>query len=94
MDIAFALTNIHNELFQLRLQFLDRFLLFNTHGESELFCDSVDTANASRCGGVVGRHRSKASKKDHCCKKRQIGNFVSCKEEELGNNLVFPSCEG
>ncbi len=39
MDIYFASTRIRNELFQLRLQFLDWFLLFTTHGESELLCD-------------------------------------------------------
>ena len=39
MDIYFTSTRIRNELFQLRLQFLDQFLLFNTHGESELWCN-------------------------------------------------------
>ncbi len=39
MDIVFALTRIHDESFQLHLQFLDQFLLFNTHGESELLCN-------------------------------------------------------
>ncbi len=39
VDIVFALTRICDEFFQLRLQFLDRFLLFNTHGESELSCN-------------------------------------------------------
>ena len=39
VDNAFASTSIHDELFQLHLQFLDQFLLFNTHGESELSCD-------------------------------------------------------
>ncbi len=39
MDIVFALTRIRNEFFQLRLQFLDQFLLFNMHGESELSCN-------------------------------------------------------
>jgi hypothetical protein len=36
--IVFASTRIHDELLQLCLQILDRFLLFNTHGESELSC--------------------------------------------------------
>jgi hypothetical protein len=39
VDIVFASTGIRDEFFQLRLQFLDRFLLFNTHGESELWCN-------------------------------------------------------
>ncbi len=39
MDIVFALTRICDEFFQLRLQFLDQFLLFTMHGESELSCD-------------------------------------------------------
>ncbi len=39
VDIVFASTRICDEFFQLRLQFLDRFLLFTTHGESELSCD-------------------------------------------------------
>ncbi len=39
MDIIFASNRICNEFFQLRLQFLDQFLLFTTHGESELSCD-------------------------------------------------------
>ncbi len=39
VDIVFALTRIHDELFQLCLQFLDQFLLFTMHGESELSCD-------------------------------------------------------
>ncbi len=39
MDIVFALTGICHEFFQLRLQFLDQFLLFATHGESEISYD-------------------------------------------------------
>ncbi len=39
MDIGFALTGIRDKYFQLRLQFLDQFLLFNMHGESELSCN-------------------------------------------------------
>jgi hypothetical protein len=39
VDIVFASTRICDEFFQLRLQFLDRFLLFNMHGESELWCN-------------------------------------------------------
>ncbi len=39
MDIIFAWTRICNELLQLRLQILDQFLFFNTHGESELLCN-------------------------------------------------------
>ncbi len=39
MDIVFALLRIWNYFFQIRLQFLDRFLLFNMHGESELSCN-------------------------------------------------------
>ncbi len=39
MDIVFALTRNCNELFRLRLQILDRFLLLTTHGESDLSCD-------------------------------------------------------
>ncbi len=38
-DIYFATPRICNELFQLRLQFLDQFLLLSTHGESDLSCD-------------------------------------------------------
>ncbi len=39
MDIIFASTRIRDEFFQLRLQSLDQFLLFNMHGESELWCN-------------------------------------------------------
>ncbi len=39
VDVVFALTRSCNELFQLRLQILDRFLLLITHGESDLLCD-------------------------------------------------------
>ncbi len=39
VDIFFALTRSCNELFQLRLQILDRSLLHTTHGESDLSCD-------------------------------------------------------
>ncbi len=39
MDIVFALTRICNELFQLRLQTLDLFLLLIMHGESDLLCN-------------------------------------------------------
>jgi hypothetical protein len=39
VDIVFALTRICNELFQLRLQILNRFLLLTTHGETDLSCD-------------------------------------------------------
>ncbi len=43
MDIVFALTRSCNELFQLRLHILDRFLLLTTHGESDLSCDYNET---------------------------------------------------
>jgi hypothetical protein len=39
VDIVFALTRICDEFFQLHLQFLDQFLLFTTHDESELSCN-------------------------------------------------------
>ncbi len=39
VDIIFALTKSCNELFQLCLQILDRFLLLTTHGESDLSCN-------------------------------------------------------
>jgi hypothetical protein len=39
VDIVFASTRIRNEFFKLRLQFLNQFLLFNTHDESELWCN-------------------------------------------------------
>jgi hypothetical protein len=39
VDIVFALTRICDEFCHLHLQFLDQFLLFSTHGESELLCD-------------------------------------------------------
>jgi hypothetical protein len=39
VDIVFASTRICDEFFQLRLQFLDQFLLFTMHGESELLCN-------------------------------------------------------
>jgi hypothetical protein len=39
VDIVFASTRFCNEFFNLRLHFLDWFLLFITHGESELLCD-------------------------------------------------------
>ncbi len=39
VDIVFALTRFCNEFFNLHLHFLDRFLLFTMHGESELLCN-------------------------------------------------------
>jgi hypothetical protein len=39
VDIVFASTRICDEFFQLHLRFLDQFLLFTMHGESELSCD-------------------------------------------------------
>ncbi len=39
VDIVFASTRICDEFFQLCLQFFDQFLLFNMHGESELWCN-------------------------------------------------------
>jgi hypothetical protein len=33
VDTVFASTSIHDELFQLRLQFLNQFLLFSMHGK-------------------------------------------------------------
>ncbi len=39
MDIVFASTRFCNEFFNLRFHFLDQFLLFTMHGESELSCD-------------------------------------------------------
>jgi hypothetical protein len=59
VDIVFASTRIGDELFQLCLQFLDRFLLFSMHGESDLSCDYNKIMR-----GVVGRHRPNALKED------------------------------
>jgi hypothetical protein len=39
VNIVFALTRFCDEFFNLCLHFLDRFLLFTTHGESELSCN-------------------------------------------------------
>jgi hypothetical protein len=39
VDIVFAFTRSCNEFFQLRLQFLDQFLLLTAHGESDLLCN-------------------------------------------------------
>jgi hypothetical protein len=39
VDIVFASTRIRDELFQLCLQILDRFLLLTMHGESDLSWD-------------------------------------------------------
>ena len=38
VDIVFASTSIRDEI-QLRLHFLDQFLLFYTHGENDLSCN-------------------------------------------------------
>jgi hypothetical protein len=39
VDIVFASTRSCDELFQLRLQILNQFLLLTTHGESDLSCN-------------------------------------------------------
>ncbi len=39
MDIVFALTRFCDDFFNLHLHFLNRFLLFTTHGESALLWD-------------------------------------------------------
>ena len=51
MDIVFASTSIHDELFQLRLQFLDRFLLFSTHGDNNEIMHRYCQCIAVRWGG-------------------------------------------
>ena len=57
LDIAFALTSIRDELFQLHLHFLDRFLLFNMHGENDLSCDyNVHCGAVRDLGDINPRH--------------------------------------
>ena len=82
MDIAFALTSIRGELFQLRLHFLDRFLLFNTHGENDLSCNyNVHRGAVRDSGDIDPRHRRRIIA-------AAIG--VGC-EKEGGVDQVFPS---
>jgi hypothetical protein len=57
----------------------------------------VDTAIALRCRGVGGRHRSKASKEDHCCaigvgcqKEGGVGSFFLEKDEEKRIEGIVP----
>ena len=64
VDIVFASTSIHDELFQLRLQFLDLCLLFNTHDESELsydyneimcrYCQCIAVRGGGRATSIQG----------------------------------------
>ncbi len=71
MDIVFASTSIHDELFQLGHQFLDLFLLFNTHGESEIDPRHQRRIIAAAIG--VG-----------CEKEGGVGSFLLEKDEERG----------
>ncbi len=57
VDIVFASTSICDELFQLRLHFLDQFLLFNTHGENDLSCNyNVHRGAVRDLGDINPRH--------------------------------------
>jgi hypothetical protein len=82
VDLVFASTSICDELFQLRLHFLDRFLLFNTHGENDLSFDYNVHCSAMRdLGDIDPRHRRRIIA-------AAIG--VGC-EKEGGVDRVFPS---
>jgi hypothetical protein len=58
VDIVFASTRICDEFFNLHLHFLDRFLLFNTHGDNNLLCDyNVHCSVVGWSGGIDPRHQ-------------------------------------
>ena len=88
VDIVFASTSIRNELFQLRLHFLDRFLLFNTHGENDLLCDyNVHRGAVRDSGDINPRHRRRiiaAAIGVGCEKEGGVGSFFLEKDEEKG----------
>ncbi len=88
MDIVFASTSIRDELFQLRLHFLDRFLLLNTHGENDLSCDyNVHRSAVRDLGDIDPRHQRRiiaAAIGVGCEKERGVGSFFLEKDEERG----------
>ncbi len=88
MDIVFALTSIRDESFQLHLHFLDRFLLFNTHGENDLSCDyNVHCSAVRDSGDIDPRHQRRiiaAAISVGCEKEGGVGSFFLEKDEERG----------
>jgi hypothetical protein len=88
VDIVFASTSIHNELFQLCLYFLDRFLLFNTHGENDLSCDyNVHRGTVRDLGDIDPRHWRRiiaAAIGVGCEKEGGVWSFFLEKDEERG----------
>ncbi len=88
MDIIFALTSIRDELFQLRLHFLDQFLLINTRGENDLSCDYNVHCGAMRdLGNINPRHQRRiiaAAIGVGCEKEGGVGSFFLEKDEERG----------
>ncbi len=88
MDIVFALTSIHDELFQLHLHFLDQFLLFNMHGENDLSCNCNVHCNAVMDSGDIDlRHQRRiiaAAIGVGCEKEGGVGSFFLEKDEERG----------
>ncbi len=89
VDIIFALTSICDELFQLRLHFLDRFLLFNMHGENDLSCDyNVHHCAVKGSGDIDPRYRRRiiaaAIAIGVGCKKEGGVSFFLEKDEERG----------
>ncbi len=88
MDIIFASTRIHDELFQLHLHFLDQFLLFNTHGENDLSCDyNVHHGAVRDSGDINPRHQRRiiaAAIGVGCEKEGGVRSFFLEKDEERG----------
>ncbi len=88
MDIIFASTSICNELFQLRLHFLNRFLLFNTHGENDLSRNyNVHCGAVRDLGDINPRHRRRiiaAAIGVGCEKVGGFGSFFLEKDKERG----------
>ncbi len=88
MDIIFTSASICDELFQLHLHFLDRFLLFNTHGENDLSFDYNVHCGAMRdLGDIDPRHRRRiiaAAIGVGCEKEGGVGSFFLEKDEERG----------
>jgi hypothetical protein len=88
VDIVFASTSIHDELFQLCLHFLDPFLLFNMHGENDLSCNYNVHCDAMRDSGDIDpRHRRRiiaAAIGVGCEKEGGVESFFLEKDEERG----------
>ncbi len=86
VDIVFASTSIRNELFQLRLHFLDQFLLFNTHGENDLLFDyNVHCGAVRDSGNINPRHQRRiiaAAISVGCEKEGGVRSFFLEKDEE------------